>query len=367
MSRILFATTNGTGLGHLTRGMAIARRLPPEVDVLFLTLSQAMPVVAREGFYAEFLFSYDYGGLDYDVWNAHYARRLSHLLTTYQPDVVVFDGVTPYRGLVRAMQQSPATAFVWCRRAMWKAGSNPVHLRNSGLFSAILEPGDYAEDADAGPTVPRRHETVHVDPVVYLDREELVDRQAAARHFGLDPGRPAVLVQLGSGSVSSIQSTAGMVVDRLLAVPDLQVTVAESVIAGRLAALPERVHRARTYPLARYAAAFDFAVAAPGYNLFHEALAYQLPTLFVPKQDAQRDDQSGRAAWAARQGHALMWDPTDPTALDAALGDLLDAGVRATLQQNMAKLPEAAGARQAAEWLSAPPQESTVRPQRGIA
>jgi len=42
--RILFTTSNGTGLGHLTRSMAIARRLEPAVEPLFLTLSAAAPV-----------------------------------------------------------------------------------------------------------------------------------------------------------------------------------------------------------------------------------------------------------------------------------------------------------------------------------
>ncbi len=37
--RILFLSSNGTGLGHLTRSMAIARRLDPSLEPLFFTLS----------------------------------------------------------------------------------------------------------------------------------------------------------------------------------------------------------------------------------------------------------------------------------------------------------------------------------------
>src|SRR4051794_41695695 len=43
--RILFATSNGTGLGHLTRSMAVARRLPDGFEPMMLTLSAAAPVV----------------------------------------------------------------------------------------------------------------------------------------------------------------------------------------------------------------------------------------------------------------------------------------------------------------------------------
>ena len=55
MSRILFTTSNGTGLGHLTRSMAIARRLPDGVEPLFLTLSAAAPVVEEMGFPVEYV------------------------------------------------------------------------------------------------------------------------------------------------------------------------------------------------------------------------------------------------------------------------------------------------------------------------
>lgn len=352
MSRILFATSNGTGLGHLTRGMAIARRLPDTVQPLFLTLSQAMPVTIREGFYAEFLCSYEYGTMDGHDWNVHYERRLEHVVELYEPDLVVFDGVYPYVGLVRAMQRLVDVPFVWTRRAMWQENAGTEHLRDSGLFHAILEPGEYAESADRGPTVARRGQAHRVRPIVYLDRDELLDRRTAATALGLDPTRPAVLVQLGSGSLRSIETAAGQVVERLRDVNGLQVTVAESVISGAPMDLPEGVHRARVYPLARYSAAFDFAVAAPGYNLFHEALAYRLPTLFVPKRDATRDDQPGRANWAAQHGVGLAWDADDPPALETALDRLLDPGERTQMTSKLDTLGPADGARQAAGWLA---------------
>jgi predicted glycosyltransferase len=42
-ARVMFVSSNGTGLGHLTRSMAIARRLDREIEPLFVTLSRAAP------------------------------------------------------------------------------------------------------------------------------------------------------------------------------------------------------------------------------------------------------------------------------------------------------------------------------------
>ena len=50
LNRILFVTSNGTGLGHLTRSMAIARRLEAACEPLVFTLSAAAPVVRELGF-----------------------------------------------------------------------------------------------------------------------------------------------------------------------------------------------------------------------------------------------------------------------------------------------------------------------------
>ena len=57
-ARILFVTSNGTGLGHLNRAMAISRRLPDDFDASFLTLSQAAPTVAEQGYEVDYLASY---------------------------------------------------------------------------------------------------------------------------------------------------------------------------------------------------------------------------------------------------------------------------------------------------------------------
>ena len=39
--RVLLVSSNGVGMGHLTRLLAIARRLPPPIEPVFVTMSQA--------------------------------------------------------------------------------------------------------------------------------------------------------------------------------------------------------------------------------------------------------------------------------------------------------------------------------------
>ncbi|HEX5954447.1 MAG TPA: hypothetical protein VFY37_00795, partial [Solirubrobacterales bacterium] len=150
--RILFTTSNGTGLGHLTRSMAIARRLGPEIEPLFLTLSAAAPVVRQMGFPVEYVASYATPGSGNDYrWSRRLRARLRAVIAEAEPAVVVFDGTHPYEALLGALPSSGVA--VWCRRPLWKAGSSRVPLRRAGAFDAVLEPGELAQSEDRGPTV----------------------------------------------------------------------------------------------------------------------------------------------------------------------------------------------------------------------
>ena len=59
-----------------------------------------------------------------------------------------------------------------------------------------------------------------------------------------------------------------------------------------------------TYPMSRYFAAFDGAVAAAGYNAYHELIALGVPSLFVP-MPRDTDDQPARARYAEGAGIGL--------------------------------------------------------------
>ncbi len=117
--------------------------------------------------------------------------------------------------------------------------------------------------------------------------------------------------------------------------------------------MPDGVVELRaTYPMSRYFAAFDAAIAAAGYNAFHELIALGVPSLFVPMA-RQTDDQAARARWAARAGVGLAIAAADDPALERELDRLLDPEVRAAMAAAIAALGPSDGAVEAASWLSA--------------
>jgi UDP:flavonoid glycosyltransferase YjiC (YdhE family) len=348
-TRILFLTSNGTGLGHLTRGMAIARRLGSELEPGFLTLSTAAPEVERAGFHVEYFPSHDASGSESPRrWDRRLRQRTELLLDELRPELLVFDGAHPYDGLVAVLRGATRAGVtsVWCRRAMWRPGYGAEGIYWSSAFDAVLEPGELAEAEDRGLTAARRAEAKRVGPIVYLDREELLPREEAERELGLDPGRPHALVALGQGA--ELDRAVERALARLARERELQVAALESSLAPGLSVPEGVVHLRATYPVSRYHRAFDLAVAAAGYNAFHELIAHRVPTLFVP-MPRKLDDQPARARWAREAGVGEgVEGPLDP-ALEGRLEELIRS--REEIARRLEEFDVPNGAEEAARYL----------------
>lgn len=346
----MFLTSNGTGLGHLTRSMAVARRLEPGVEPAFFTLSAAAPVVRRQGFLVEYMGSYDTPGAGSHLqWGRRLQRRLGRLLAELSPAVVVFDGAHPYPAALRALRALPEATTVWSRRPLWQPGRGGAILALAAAFDLVLEPGELAAEADAGLTAARRSEAVRVDPIVFCEPSELAPREEAERALGLRPGMVNALVALGQGP--EVDAAVGRCLERLAGEPGVQVVALESSISSRLD-VPDGVVLLRdTYPVSRHYRAFDLAVSASGYNAYHELLRFAVPTLFVPMR-RELDDQAARARYAQETGLALACEGPGSKRLEPLLEELLDPARRGAIAARLAELDLGAGAAEAARILS---------------
>ncbi len=349
--RVLFATSNGTGLGHLNRAMAIARRLEQGAEVSVFTLSQAAPVVAAAGFEVSYLASYRRPGSGSDrAWNLRLRNFFAALVEERAPDVVVFDGVHPYRAVTDVLSRAGAPPSVWCRRPMWRAGSSVAPLRRQGAFDVVLEPGELAAANDRGPTRELRGDAVAVPPIVYLDRDELLDRERAAAELGLDPGRRTALVTLGQGG--EVDAAVARTLAALGRDEEIQIAALESSLAPGLDVPDDVVHLRSTFPMSRYLRAFDLAVSAAGYNGFHELIAFGVPTLFVPMA-RNTDDQFGRARWAAAAGAGLAVESAGDGTLADRVEELCDPARGAALAAGCERAFSGNGAADAAALVAA--------------
>jgi hypothetical protein len=318
---LLLISSNGSGMGHLTRLMAYARRAEPNMAPHFLSLSQAVWVVARYGFSFEYLPSAEATGLPSRLWKHLFTERVFDAVRRLRPAVVVFDGTRPYDGIPEVRELYPDACWVWSQRGMWRPGMKAEHLARAAWFDEVLTPGEFAEAYDRGAT--SKAGGVRVGAVTLLDTEELVDRDTARRVLGLPLDQRLALVA-GSNEISdNIPETAALL--EALRRLGVGICVTQTEIARSVRTRAD-VHVVREFPLSRLFRAFDLAVSAAGYNSFHELLRFGIPTLFVPKLTTALDDQQGRARFAADRGLAHVLEQVSANAATPLLCDLLERG-----------------------------------------
>jgi hypothetical protein len=213
----------------------------------------------------------------------------------------------------------------------------------------IITPGDYSQSYDKGPTTNRNDSTL-VKPISIYNSKLSMGKPEARKTLGLDPDRPAVLVQLGIGEAdANAKLTAALT--GLLSWPNLQVILTKDPIDSQgknLAPAGLDIKVIRYFPLANVLNAFDAAICAAGYNSVHEELAASIPTLFIPNTRGT-DNQASRAAWTADNKMALTVDQSNLKQIEENAGKLALQNVRDELAANCLKLPQASGAAEVAQ------------------
>jgi hypothetical protein len=343
---VVLATTNGTGMGHLSRQLALAEASLGGMQPVIFSMSSAVPVVAGSEMRAEWCPGPRRGQVSRLVWDQYVSDRITALIREVGASAFVFDGVFPYDGVLRALRRTPDVPFVWSRRGMWQKGKGNRNLRFRRLFAAVIEPGDLAGAGDVGRTA-ELDDADRLDPVTLVGVVPPLRRAQARAELGLDPDRPVLLLSLGSTRPNDLYAAYGRTVERFTAA-GWQVAVTSSPMTRSAPHPAGDVRVISVFPLVKYLAAFDAAVSASGYNAVHELLYSAVPTLLVPNADAALDDQRTRARVVAGNGLALAADPEHPDDFDAALDRLLQERVREQVRAACRELTPTTGATEAA-------------------
>jgi spore coat polysaccharide biosynthesis predicted glycosyltransferase SpsG len=359
---IILATSNGIGMGHLTRSSAIAAELKDFTNPLIVSMAAGVIEVSKiVGVPFEYIPGKDKNWMSRLEWDAYLRDRLAALIDETRASIVSFDGVVPYPGIIGLKRIRPEVKLVWVRRGFWQNTSRKYLLSlQSKMMDLVITPGDYGQDYDTGPTA-NRNDSVLVKPISIFKPELALSKVQARDALGLDQNRPAILVQLGVGE-ADLNSKMTAALTGLTSWSDLQVVLTKEPITDsgeNLAPHGLDLKIIRYFPLANVLNAFDAAICAAGYNSVHEELAAKIPTLFIPNIRGT-DNQAARAGWAADNNMALTVDQSKLAEITENSAKLASKLVREKLSKNCASLPDVDGARDVArifkDLLNSPPK-----------
>ena len=343
--RVVCYAVNGTGVGHITRLLAIARwmrryaaALDQKLEIWFLTSSEAEGLAFAEGFAAFKIPSKTIVaevGIDRTTYVALAKQWIWHTLGLLRPDLLIVD--TFPRGsfgeLLGALDLCRRSAFVY-RPVRREVAERPDFQAMLPLYDLLLVP-EKSAPVVVPPKVADR--LVHVGPVLSRERWELLPRDVARAGLGIPRDgngaeKKCVFVSAGGGGDRDAEARIEGAVRALAADPSMHVVVG----AGPL-------YRGQPFPgvtivpgrAAEWSLAFDAAVCAAGYNTFGELMFAGVPTAFLP-QDKLADDQAARAQLA----------------VDSGAGATLEPGCDGEdIHRTVAELLERSGAREAARAL----------------
>jgi len=354
---VLFISTNGIGLGHITRLLAVAKRCPDNIQPVFAVFSAGVRLVKEAGYICEHMVSNEFAETSPAGWHDHTHTELSAIIRYYQPRAVIYDGNVLYPGVIRATSKMNLP-FLWVRRGLFRKSAPMGSLANQIYADILFEPGEFAHEYEKGPTADRTAQ-VHwprhyqpVPPITLLSPCEVLSREEAQQDLGFNDKESHILIQVGAGNLRDTDRLIENLVGILNSKTQANIYVAQWPISDRPPLPQPGLKIVKKYPLSQHLNAFDFVISATGYNSFHELMVLGIPAILIPNEFTRLDDQVARAQFASDFGAALLAFAEDTDSIEQAITQILNAETRAQLKKQSSKLKWDDGAQEIADWIN---------------
>lgn len=350
----MFYATNGWGLGHISRTLALARQIrarDPLAKFLFLTDSEAINIVWQEGFASVKMLPAEAvrrGFIDVDVKYTLNPAMATATFASFQPDVFIADTypVGRTQELFGALPSFARSVLIYLEQPESLRGDFAANLR---AYHLLLAP---YEQSEVELPSPMRLPVEWTGYLLLRSRNEALPRPEARRRLGLPQDAFIVYVGFGGGGDTRYGDFLGWA----LRLAKRHPAWLFAVLVPPLAREPmpefaaENIVTFSYFPLAEVFSAFDGAISALGVGTTAELLYFGVPTIFMPRPGLS-DDHTGRASRIAARGAGLIAEALDVKSLDAAAEKLADTTVRADLSAAARNMVSRNGAEVAAEFL----------------
>jgi len=270
--RVVFYAVDGSGMGHITRLLAVARWvrryvsvLEEEVpEILFLTSSEATQILLDAGFASFKVPSREVvvgSGMELASWRRLARQFIWQMLALFAPDLLVVDGMPAgsFEELLQVLD-GPFKRGLLLEPLPEEVMHRPAHRSALALYQAIAIPHD-PEVIGAQPPMPNAR---FCGKVLQFERDELPSRAEARASLGVADGTTLVYVSAGGSGEPVAEATLVGLVEALRGEPGVHLLVGAGPLYRGDSLARSNVTVFTGPQVTRYLAGCDAAVAAGG-------------------------------------------------------------------------------------------------------
>jgi UDP:flavonoid glycosyltransferase YjiC (YdhE family) len=244
--------------------------------------------------------------------------------------------------MLNAIKNRKGLTNIWLRRGTFKKGATKIPVDSIEHFDLVIRPGDSTSrpEEEISFSTPLKL----VEAIIFADKEELYSKEYVRTRLGIPQDSLVAYVQLGAGKINDIESDLQRAIRLLNEHENLQIVVGESLIGDRMKLVGDRVRVIRDYPNSLSFNGFDFAIMAGGYNSYHEAIEFALPTVFIPNTKTGMDDQVARVRIGESKGLCLILEETSDASMRKSIAKVVQSDVRHSIVESCEALHQKNGA-----------------------
>lgn len=330
---------NGSGLGHLTRVLAILRwmrRLAKlagyTLDAHVLTSSEAVGLAFEEGFAAWKIPSKTIvkeSEIDKENYLRLARQWVWHSLGLINPDILLVDTFPggSFGELLHALDLSGHHVLI--KRAMKREFAElPAVRALLPFYQRIIVPDEAGAAESFADEIAGR--VRRVGPIILRSRHELRPREEARRRLGVSDKKLAVYLSAGGGGDPTAQDGLTSLIEALRGEKDLHLVIGAGPLSRGAPVRGANITWLNGFHAMQDFAALDCAISAAGFNSFHELLHAGVPTAFFA-QEKIADEQSRRVRAAEEAGCALALPLLDADAVREVINRFRDKKLRVEL------------------------------------
>jgi hypothetical protein len=345
---IVFFSSNNPTSKEFLRVLSVARmmkRINPKQEIVFTSVYPLSESIVSGGISVYSIpRRHEFADMGSSTWNSMIESTLKMAFNVHKPNMFLFDGKYPFRGMLNAIPPSKMMK-IWMHRAPFIKSMNESILQSIDQFDVIIQENDIFNNEDTH-LVSFNSDLVNCDPITPLPYDPL-NKESIRHNIDIKGNEVVIYIELGIEIIERGE------IEQFLKSLALQKGL-KLIFSNNLENYNNKNgnNNVQIHSLHQNIDPedIDFAITTGEYNLLNDLLMMNIPALCLVNEKILQ--QVVRSEFAAESGCVISIPDNSPErVISAAIERMLDENVRARMKTAGGTFVKPNGAAQVADWI----------------